>query len=252
MGAVNIDPDSPSSVLGDSGLQSQTLEDIASAVNYHRWLRDLARPFLGADPLEFGSGLGDYAEAFVAEGVPRFTVTDADPSRIEALGRRFAHEDRVDVRALDVTDVGLGDHSSVVAFNVLEHIPDDAAALRGAAGLVRNGGAVIMLVPAFPFAMSDFDRRVGHVRRYRRADLRAAFEAAGLEVEKLHYVNAPGLPAWFVGMRLLRGTPTDGPMLRFWDAAVVPMARRVESRLRAPFGQSLFAVGRVRAECSGD
>jgi hypothetical protein len=102
-----------------------------------------------------------------------------------------------------------------------------------------------MFVPAFPFAIGDFDRAVGHVRRYTRASLGQAYRDAGLTVERLHYVNAPGLPAWFVGVRLLRMTPGDGVLLRLWDRFVVPVARFAESRWVPPFGQSLFAVGRV-------
>ena len=142
-------------------------------------------------------------------------------------------------------------HSSYVAFNVLEHIPDHVGALRAAHRLVRPGGRVIMLVPAFEFAMSEFDRRVGHVRRYTKRSLAQAYRDAGLELERLHYVNAPGLPAWFVGMRLLGMTPGDGALLRIWDSVVVPCARAVESRVRPPFGQSVFAVG-VVPERRGD
>ena len=132
-----------------------------------------------------------------------------------------------------------------MAFNVLEHIPDHVQALRAAHRLVRPGGRVIMLVPAFEFAMSRFDRTVGHVRRYTKRSLAQAFRDAGLEPELVHYVNAPGLPAWFVGMRLLGMTPGEGPVLRVWDSVVVPAARAVESRVRPPFGQSVFAVGIV-------
>jgi hypothetical protein len=40
-------------------------------------------------------------------------------------------------------------------------------------------------------------------------------------------------------------TPGDGPLLQVWDRTVVPVARRWEQTHRAPFGQSVFAVGRV-------
>jgi len=69
-----------------------------------------------------------------------------------------------------------------------------------------------------------------------------------LAVHRLHYVNAPGLPARIVGMRLLRMTPGDGRLLRVWDRLVIPTARRAESRWTPPFGQSVFAVGRVRSQ----
>jgi hypothetical protein len=104
-----------------------------------------------------------------------------------------------------------------------------------------------MFVPAFEFAMSNFDRSVGHVRRYTKAILGAAFRDAALEPSVLRYVNAPGLPAWFVGMRLLRMTPGDGPILKFWDSTVIPAARAIEGHVAPPFGQSLLAVAKVSA-----
>ena len=234
-------------VSGDSELQSCTLESLSTAVRYHAWLTDLVRPYLGEHPLEIGSGLGDYAQDWVDTGTPQITVSDRDPGRFALLQRRFEADDRIHVRDVDVFAPHQGDHSALVAMNVLEHIEQDVEALRAAGLLLRPGGAVVMFVPAFEFAMSDFDRKVGHFRRYTVASLRTAYERAGLDVERIHYVNAPGLVAWFVGMRLLRMTPQDGPTVRLWDRAVVPVARALESRVHAPFGQSVFAVGRTRA-----
>jgi len=44
----------------------------------------------------------------------------------------------------------------------------------------------------------------------------------------------------------MKMTPQDGPTVRLWDRAVVPVARAIEDRVRPPFGQSVFAVGRTR------
>jgi len=238
-------PDRAPAVLGDSVLQSFTLESLTSAKRYHSWLTGLAQPYLGDDALELGSGLGDYAQTWLDAGTPKITVTDRDPSRLAHLHARFDDDSRVAVNDLDVFSAPQSNHSAFAAFNVLEHIEDHVGALRSAHGLLRPGGAVVILVPAFPFAMSEFDRQVGHVRRYTRQTLRQAYEEAGLQVERIHYVNAPGLVAWFVGMRLLRMTPSDGPTVRVWDRVVVPAARAAERRVRPPFGQSVFAVGRV-------
>jgi SAM-dependent methyltransferase len=243
--SADADPGRHPVVLGDTELQSFTLESLASAVNYHRWLTDLAEPYLGDSPVELGSGLGDYAATWAARPGRRVTVTDADPSRDAHLRRRFAGDPRVEVGALDITAPQQADHSCLVAMNVLEHIEDHVTALRAAHTVLRPGGFVVMFVPAFELAMSRFDREVGHVRRYTVRSLRDAYRQAGLEVGRIHYVNAPGLLAWVGGMRLLRMTPQDGPTVRLWDRLVVPVARAVESRVRPPFGQSVFAVGRV-------
>jgi ubiquinone/menaquinone biosynthesis C-methylase UbiE len=231
--------------MGDSVLQSQTLESVASAVQYHDWVTSLALPYLGESPIELGSGLGDYAQTWVDHGVDHITTTEVDRSRLDYLRRRFADEPHVTVTGMDVLSPPDADHSALVAFNVLEHIPDHIGVLRSAHRLLKPGGAVVMFVPAFEFAMSRFDRQVGHVRRYTVGSMRTAMSEAGLAVEKVHYVNMPGLLAWFVGMRLLRMTPGEGKLLSVWDEQVVPRARRWESGHRAPFGQSVFAVARV-------
>lgn len=232
-------------VTGDSGLQSDVLEDLAEARHYRRWLVDLAAPHLGDDPLEVGGGLGHYAADWAASGLVRFTTSEADPVRLAALRERFAGDPTVTVRELAVPVAEVASYSSVVAVNVLEHIPDDVAALRAFAGLVRDGGAVVVLVPAFPSAMSRFDRDIGHLRRYRRASLRRAAEAAGLTVELLHHVNGPGLVAWFLTVKLLRRRPGAGLLLTVYDRGVVPWLRRLEARRPPPFGQSLLLVARV-------
>jgi hypothetical protein len=103
----------------------------------------------------------------------------------------------------------------------------------------------VVFVPAFPAAMSKFDRELGHYRRYTRKSLREAFLAASLEPEIVRYVNAPGLPAWLLWMRFLGRRPTDGLALTLWDRLVVPMAQAVEGRIEPPFGQSVLGVARV-------
>jgi SAM-dependent methyltransferase len=228
-----------------ASLQLAVLEALESAVNYNRWVADLTLPYLGDDPIEIGSGIGVSASLWLDAGVPRLTVTDVDDETLRELHARFDGDARVAVRRLDLASAETGEHSALVALNVLEHIEDDVAALRNAARLLRPGGRIVLFVPAFPFAMGKFDREIGHYRRYTKASARAAFERAGLSPEVVRYVNAPGLLAWFVGMRLLGLRPSEGPVLRMWDGGVIPVVRALESRVRMPFGQSVLAVART-------
>lgn len=232
-------------ISGDTHLQSDALEDLTSAVNYRKWLCSLGFPHFGDDVLEIGSGLGHYASEWADMGA-RITATEADASRLTTLRERFAQDARVTVRELTVPIAETADYSTVVAYNVLEHIEDHVDALRSFAGLLRHGGSIVLVVPAFAFAMSEFDRAIGHHRRYRTAGLARALDDAGLEVQRCHYINGPGLLAWYVTCRLLGGRPKEGPMLTAYDKLYVPIERRIESKIRMPFGQSVFAVARRR------
>ncbi|WP_117209465.1 class I SAM-dependent methyltransferase [Allorhizocola rhizosphaerae] len=230
-------------VNGDTVLQSEVLEDLSDAVNYQRWLADLVRPHLGDEPLEIGSGLGYYAALWLPD-VRHFTATEADPARLVDLKERYAGEPRVTVRqlALPAPAEGIGQHSCIVALNVWEHIDDHVGALRSAAAMLRPGGRVVLVVPAFESAMSNFDRLIGHVRRYTTKSMRELLEAAGLEIQDVHYINPVGLLSWYVVCKLLRQRPKNGLLLRVYDRVMIPMLRRAEQGRRPPFGQSVFAV----------
>lgn len=228
-------------------LQRRVLEALESARNYNDWLVSLVLPHLGDDPVELGSGLGYQTERLLRAGLPRVTVSEPGREGVQALVERFRGDRRVQACRIDFQDPPDGDYSAAYAVNVLEHVADDVAALRGATRLVRPGGKIVVFVPAFPIAMSPFDIEIGHFRRYTRRTMRNVLVDAGLEPETVVYVNAPGLLLWLVWMRMLRQRPKDGRALRAWDRLIVPLIRRVEDRQHPPFGQSVLAVGRVAA-----
>ena len=228
-----------------TSLQHAVLDALEGAQNYNAWVASLVVPYLGDDPIEIGSGTGTFATAWLETGVAKLTVSEVDPCLVDLLRERFATDPRVTVQEVDLLDVSPADHSCVVALNVVEHIADDVAALRSAARLLMPGGVVAMFVPAFPFAMSRFDRAIGHYRRYTAKSARETFTTAGLTVIECRYVNAPGLVMWTVGMRALRMRPRKGLALRAWDRAVIPLTRMIEDRWRPPFGQSVLVAGRL-------
>jgi ubiquinone/menaquinone biosynthesis C-methylase UbiE len=233
-----------SEITGDQRIQSEVLEGLATAVNHRRWFVELALDRLGEHPIEIGSGLGDYALEW-APHFERFTATEADPERLLQLKERLAGQTNVEVRQMFLPTDEENDYSGAVSYNVLEHIKDDVAALRSMGRLVRPGGAVVLIVPAFPFAMSPVDVATGHFRRYTRRSMTAALHAAGLRVEQVRYVNALGLIGYYLATSVCKMTPKEGAMVRFYDRFVLPVTKGCERVVRTPFGQSVFAVARV-------
>ncbi|GGL99898.1 MULTISPECIES: class I SAM-dependent methyltransferase [Micromonospora] len=231
-------------ITGDQRVQSEVLEGLATAVNHRTWFVELALPYLGEDPIEIGSGLGDYALAW-APHVPKFTATEADPDRLVSLKERLADQPNIDVRQMLLPHFEPAEHSAAVSYNVLEHIDDHVGALRSMRDLVRPGGAVIIIVPAFQFAMGPADIATGHVRRYTKKTLAGAMTEAGLTVEKIHYANALGLIGYFMATKVFRLMPKEGPMVKVYDTLVLPATKAAEQLVRPPFGQSVFAVARV-------
>jgi hypothetical protein len=132
--------------------------------------------------------------------------------------------------------------------NVLEHIEDDAQALRDLAGSVVGGGRIVLWVPAYMQLYGEFDRKVGHFRRYTPRTIRTAVEAAGLRVVKVHPVNFLGGIAWWLAVRRGGAGSPNRRLVWLYDNVVVPISRSVERFVRPPFGQSVLCVAEVPAK----
>ncbi|RFS83440.1 class I SAM-dependent methyltransferase [Actinomadura spongiicola] len=219
---------------------------------YRRYQFDLIAPHCGASVLEVGAGLGEFSAQF--SGLARLVVTDVDPGAVELARKRFAPDGRVaddiEVRVFDLDAGDLLDRPvhSAVAINVLEHFEDDAAVLASLARSVVPGGTVVLWVPGYQSLYSDFDRKVGHFRRYTPATLRDAIVRAGLGCELARPVNLLGGLAWWTAMRLGRAQKPNSGAVGMYDRVIVPVTRVLDRVLPVPFGQSVLAVARVPAD----
>jgi SAM-dependent methyltransferase len=230
---------------GDRQVQCGVLVALSECRNHRTWFAEFAKPYLGDHPVEIGSGLGDYAREWIPL-VSRFTATDADEAMVVGLKKELARYPNVDVRQIWLPTTAAAEYSCLISYNVLEHIEDDVGALRSMAGLVRRGGYIVLVCPAFPFAMSPVDIATGHVRRYTGRSMRTALTEAGLEVVDLRYANSLGLICYYAFTSLLRRQPSTGGTMTFYDRIVVPAVRGAERLIRRPpFGQSVVAVARV-------
>jgi SAM-dependent methyltransferase len=221
------------------------LEDDAGAHQrrYRAYQLELMQPYFGASLLEVGAGLGEFAAQ--VRGVQRHVVTDVDPAAVSSLAARFADRPEVEARVLDLAltrPAAGGPVATVLAINVLEHIEDDAEALRRMASMLEPGGRVVIWVPGYMRLYGEFDRAVGHVRRYTPTTLREAFDRAGLQTLEVKPVNLLGGIAWWLAVRR-GGVGGQRPRLvRAYDRFVVPTTRFVERRVTPPFGQSVLGV----------
>jgi SAM-dependent methyltransferase len=226
----------------------RSLEDSSGADQrrYRAFQLEMIGPHCGPSVLEVGAGLGEFAAQF--RGLRRHVVTDVDPDCVASMAKRFRDRPEVSARQLDLTQgaIDLGEPvSTVVAINVLEHIEDDAGALRALASMVEPGGRIVLWVPGYEQLYGDFDRAVGHVRRYTPRTLTSAIVAAGLTPGVARPVNLLGGIAWWLTVRRGGVGQPRPELVRLYDRFVVPVTRFVERRAVPPFGQSVLGVAVV-------
>jgi SAM-dependent methyltransferase len=197
--------------------------------------------------LELGCGSGNVLEEFA--GLGEAVGMEVHPDLIAA-----ARAGGLDVRQgslpgdLVVPD---GWADMVLMLDVVEHVDDDAGALRTARRALRPGGVLLVTVPAFAWLWSGHDVAVGHRRRYVAPALRALVAQAGFRVEHVSYFNTllfPGAVLMRAWKRWRGDTSHDmhrppAPINRVL-AATFGLERLLVPRWRLPFGVSILLVGR--------
>jgi SAM-dependent methyltransferase len=155
---------------------------------------------------------------------------------------------RADALALPFPDDSF---DAVIASEILEHVPEDGAAIAEIFRVVRPGGMVAVSVPRrWPericWALSDAYHEVagGHVRIYRGDQLLAALISAGLEPLGSHYAHALHSPYWW--LKCASGVSADNALtkgyhrLLVWEMMRRPWLTQTAERLLNPIlGKSL-------------
>lgn len=128
--------------------------------------------------LEVGAGTGRLTMGFLERGFTGVCY-DLGADNRDVL-RRNLFSFGANIRVVDsLDDVETGSFDYVLAFEVLEHIDDDAEALRSWVRFLKPGGRILISVPAHMRKYNDEDRAVGHYRRYEKKQLERLFKDAG-------------------------------------------------------------------------
>ncbi|HML18213.1 MAG TPA: methyltransferase domain-containing protein [Bryobacteraceae bacterium] len=220
-------------------------ERMSKAKNYFAWQGRIVKPHLGRRVIEFGCGAGNFTSMLLDRDA--VIAVDVEPECVERLQQRYPNQANLHVCSIDADGFELSKLArfrpdSCVCLNVLEHIADDRRALVQMASILPPGAPIVLIMPAFPALMGPIDRSLRHYRRYRRESMRNLARAAGLQVEKLRYMNFIGFFGWWMNASVFRLAMQSRTQIGIFDRFIVPVMSRIERVLPPPFGQSLFVV----------
>jgi SAM-dependent methyltransferase/glycosyltransferase involved in cell wall biosynthesis len=177
-------------MVSSPGAGSRADVNAVAPLTLNAWLRyDVVKRILPAgitDVLEVGCGQG----ALGARLAQRYRYVGVEPDQTSwaVAQRRVSAVGTGEVRNVTVEAIGHERFDLVCAFEVLEHIEDDAAALKEWAGRLRAGGWLLLSVPAHQRRYASADELAGHFRRYDPEALAALLASCGFgEIEMRQY-----------------------------------------------------------------
>ena len=220
------------------------LEAMASAAHYRRWIVDEFDPYLGKRIAEVGAGIGSITRILLERPVDHLVAFEPSANMFPQLARAVdGHANARAVNELFGGEQAGQDYDSVVYINVLEHVEHEREELLAAYHALRPGGHLLVFVPALAWLYSDFDREVGHFRRYSRDGLQRVVARAGFDLVRSRYFDVAGVLPWYVHFTLL-GRGMGKGSVSLYDRWVVPPMRTLESWVSPPLGKNLLLVAR--------
>ena len=212
-----------------------------------------------AEIIEIGAGTGAVSRHLIENN---YEVAVAD---IHLRGLKYAQTYGITkCHKLDIYQMPFEDEfDAVCLFDVIEHLDNEAFALKNIHDSVKEQGRIVVTVPAHQWLWSRDDAIAGHKRRYTRKSLMESIESAGFETIECKYIFSLVTPLLAL-RRLVRpdsGADVDpkeivrlsdqagikiNPVVNFLLSKLCAVERLMQRALPLPFGGSLLLVAKKR------
>jgi SAM-dependent methyltransferase len=140
----------------------------------------------------------------------------------------------------------------IIAMDILEHLENDMNGIREFYQVLKEGGILILTVPAFKFLWGIQDRVTGHKRRYSRHEVLSKLSNQGFDILKSSYFNFflffPILLArrviHLLGLRIESENEINSPIINILLKAIFSLETYILKYFQFPFGVSIFCIAR--------
>jgi 2-polyprenyl-3-methyl-5-hydroxy-6-metoxy-1,4-benzoquinol methylase len=225
----------------------ETLDAIAGANRFNKWMYDTIEPYCKGQILEIGSGIGNISKFFF-EQKANIILSDIRTNYCDILTKKFKTYNTT-VLQMDVTDPDFDtkwgsyfcQFDSIFALNVIEHILDDDLAIRNCKKLLKTNGNLIILVPAYQRLYNQFDKSLEHYRRYTTSSLKSLM-LRNFSVVHSQYFNFIGVFGWLFSGSILRKQTIPEGQMKLYDL-MVPLFKIIDKIVFNSVGLSAIAVG---------
>ena len=215
--------------------------------DYSLWMKEktnlLIKLFDGEKIVEVGCGNGLLLKNFPRD---KFDFIGIDFSKGNLEQAKKENPD-LDFYQADLTnESSWSEHKNkfdtVLCSEVIEHIHDDGLALTILHSLLKPNGTLVVTVPAFPFLLSKFDIKEGHIRRYTKNSISKVVTNAGFIIEEIRFWNVFGFFGWLFFIKIFNLGFKKSTNSFF--SSLMGNFLKIESKVKFPFGQTIVLKAR--------
>ena len=213
------------------------------ATHWKKYFSRPIKPYIKGNVLEVGAGIGSTTLLLNDGSADQWLMLEPDAQLSAQLRSKIETKALPDNCRLQTGTIDQlpSTFDTIIYIDVLEHIENDAEEMKKAARLLRAGGHVVVLSPAFQFLYSPFDKTIGHCRRYNKKMFRH-ITPEGTQLISNKYYDTVGYFAALMNKLILRQKYPTLNQVKFWDKWMVPVSKISDQLFFHSFGKSIIAV----------
>ena len=217
------------------------LELFAYAINWKSYFKKHLMPYVQGRVLEVGAGIGETSKFLQNAKVSHWTYLEPDKRLFSELVKKNYRSKSNEFICGTTEDINDMIFDTILYIDVLEHIEDDLDELECCSHLLAKNGRIIILSPAHNILFSQFDRSIGHFRRYNHKMLKN-LEFKNLKLEKYIYLDSLGLFLNLCNKLILKKSTPNKKQILFWDRCIVPVSKLLDPILDNKFGKTIIGI----------
>tara|TARA_B100000029_G_scaffold391070_1_gene387869 strand:- start:678 stop:1370 length:693 start_codon:yes stop_codon:yes gene_type:complete len=216
------------------------LEIFDKATIWRKYIHFKTKKYFKNKFLEIGAGIGSFTENYEST-FSEISISDLDEKNNKILQKKFKDYKNINITKKKITDIE-GTFNTIIYLNVLEHIKEDKNEIREAEKKLNDGGYLVILVPAHQKLYSNFDKAVGHHKRYDKDFFKKnIFE--NLKMEKLIFLDFFGYFLYFFNnLFFKRDIYPSKFKIMVWDKIFTPLTIIADFCLGYRVGKNILCV----------
>ena len=211
------------------------------STNFRRYQFDLIRKYIKGDILEVGPGNGVLAKDYLLKYFNKIFLSEIDSKLFKKLIKKFKQEKKIKVFNKKINKINKN-FDTIIYSDVVEHIKEDKKEILSAISKLKKNGRLIIIVPAFQYLYSDYDKSIGHFKRYKKRDFLDLSNKYKIKCEKMIYFDVTGYI--FLGLKKifnLSHKKNLGLGTFLWNF-LIPVSKLLDRMIFHSFGKSLLCV----------
>ena len=211
--------------------------------NFRNYQFFLIKKYLKNNLLEVGPGNGIMVDKYISKYFPNITSTNNYKNLNKTLVKKFKNKKNVKIYRKKIGEFK-NKFNSIIYSDVIEHIKDDEKEIKIALKKLNKNGYLIIMVPAFQYLYSEYDKSIGHFRRYEKKFFVNFAKKNKIKCVKSIYFDSIGY--FFLVLSKLINTKNKknvGLGAFVWNL-LVPISRILDVLIGYSFGKSVLCIYR--------